>query len=167
MQTDDRPTLKWNVHEVNSALYESHHALILSFSHAQVASQAANSRNVAYTHERRRMHLKSGRPDKQGSAVRWQTRATRCITANVLLTSNVDAHCNKLETELSWQRFASKVAGFQLPQLHSTYPSCIWRLHLGWPRMSFANIFSTRKLESLAVSVEHRLVTDGQTHDDS
>jgi len=31
---------------------------------------------------------------------RWQTRATRCITANVLQTQ-VDAQCDKLATELS------------------------------------------------------------------
>jgi len=34
---------------------------------------------------------------------RWRTRATRCITANVLQTK-VDAQCDKLATELSWQR---------------------------------------------------------------
>jgi len=28
---------------------------------------------------------------------------------------------DKLATELSWQRFASTVANFQLPQLHLTY----------------------------------------------
>jgi len=44
----------------------------------------------------------------------------RCITANVLQTNQVDAHCDKLATELSWQRFASKVANFQLPHLHLT-----------------------------------------------
>jgi len=52
-----------------------------------------------------------------------------------------------------------------------TYPTCIWRLRWGWPRSSFAEIFSTRKLEcgvicvilSLAVSAEHQLVTDRQT----
>ena len=31
----------------------------------------------------------------------WQTCATRCITANVLQTSSVDAQCDKLATELS------------------------------------------------------------------
>jgi len=75
---------------------------------------------------------------------------------------NVDVQCNKLATKLIWQRFASKVADFQLPRLHSTHPTGIWCLHWGWPRLSFAKIFSTQKLESLAVSVEHRLVTDTQ-----
>jgi len=56
---------------------------------------------------------------------RWQTRATRRITANMLHTNNVDAQCDKLATELSWQSFASKVANFQLPHLHLTYPTCI------------------------------------------
>jgi len=37
----------------------------------------------------------------------------------------VDAQCDKLVTKLIWQRFASKVASFQLPHLHLT---C--RLHL-------------------------------------
>jgi len=49
----------------------------------------------------------------------------------VLQTSKVDAQCDKLVTELSWQCFASKVANFQLPHLHSTYRICIWRLHWG------------------------------------
>jgi len=36
---------------------------------------------------------------------------------------------NKLATELSRQRFASKVANFQSTHMHSTYtPTCIWRL---------------------------------------
>jgi len=39
---------------------------------------------------------------------RWQTRATRCITANVLQTNKVDAQCDKLATELRWQLFAWK-----------------------------------------------------------
>jgi len=34
---------------------------------------------------------------------RWRTRATRCITSNVLQTK-VDAQFDKLATELSWQR---------------------------------------------------------------
>ena len=107
---------------------------------------------------------------------RWQTRATRCITTNVLQTNKVDAQCDKLATELSWQRFASKVANLQLPHLHLTYPTCIWRLHWGWPRLSFAEIFGVRKRELWAIvwrcsrdptfslhSVEHRLVTDRRT----
>jgi len=62
---------------------------------------------------------------------RWQTRSTSCMTANVLQTNNVDAQCDKLATELSWQRFASKLANFQLPHLPLTYPTCIWRLRWG------------------------------------
>jgi len=46
-----------------------------------------------------------------------QTRATRCITSNVLQTNNVNAQCDKSATELSRQRLASKVATFQLPRL--------------------------------------------------
>jgi len=33
---------------------------------------------------------------------RWQTRTTRCITANMLQTSNVDAQGDKHANELSW-----------------------------------------------------------------
>ena len=87
------------------------------------------------------------------TSCRWQTRATRCITANVLQTSSAVAQCDKLATELSWQRFASKVANFQLPQLHLNYPTCIWRPRWGWPRLSFAEIFGVRKLESLGYRV--------------
>jgi len=54
----------------------------------------------------------------QGSAVA-ETRATRCITANVLQTNKVDAQCDKLATELSSQRFASKVANLQLPHVRT------------------------------------------------
>jgi len=72
----------------------------------------------------------------------WRTRATRCITANVLQTK-VDAQCDKLATEL--------VLCQKLPIL--TYPTCIWRLRRGWCRLSFAEIFSIRKLESLGYRV--------------
>jgi len=34
------------------------------------------------------------------SSCRLQTRATLCITVNVLQTNKVDAQCNKLATEL-------------------------------------------------------------------
>ena len=37
----------------------------------------------------------------QGSAVADKSRATRCITANVLQTSNVVVQCDELATELS------------------------------------------------------------------
>ena len=106
---------------------------------------------------------------------RWQNRATSCITANVLQTSNVNAECDKRAIELRWQRFESKVANFQLPQLHLTYQICD-SLRSGWPRLSFADILAIRKLESLCyrvalfawsdVSVKHRLVADRQTHND-
>ena len=66
----------------------------------------------------------------------WQTRATRCIMANVLQTNKVDAECDKLATNLSWQCVASKVTNVHLPHLHLTYSICIWRLHWGWPRLS-------------------------------
>jgi len=62
--------------------------------------------------------------------------------ANVLQTNNVDAQCDKLATELSWQRFASKVDNFQLPHLHLA-PA------LEWPRLNFVEIFGVRKLEFL------------------
>jgi len=38
----------------------------------------------------------------------------------------MDAQCDKLATELSWQRFTSKVANFQLLHLHFNQP----HLHL-------------------------------------
>ena len=88
----------------------------------------------------------------------------------------LDAQRDKLATELSWKRFASKVAHLQLLRLHLTYPTCIWRLRWGWVRLSFAEVFGIRKLRvsglsrgvvcvilRLAVSAEHRLVTDEQT----
>ena len=55
-----------------------------------------------------------------GSAVA-DKRATRCITANVLQTSKMDAQCYKLTTELSWQCFASEIANFQQRHLKLTY----------------------------------------------
>ena len=81
----------------------------------------------------------------QGSAVADKSRATRCITVNVLQTSNVVAQCDELATELSWQHFASKVVNFQQLHLHLTYPTCIWRPRWGWPCLSFAQIFGNRK----------------------
>ena len=116
---------------------------------------------------------------KQGLAVADKTRATCCIRASVLQTNNVDAQCDKLATKLSWQCFALEVANLQLPHLHLTYPTCIWRLHWGWPHLSFAEIFSTRKrvpglsccivymILCLDISVERWLVTVGQTHNSS
>ena len=70
----------------------------------------------------------------QGSAVAYKpARRAASRRANVLQTNKVDAQCLKLATELSWERFASKVANLQLPHLHLTYPACIWRLWLGDP----------------------------------
>jgi len=106
---------------------------------------------------------------------RWQTRAKRCITASVLQTNKVDAQCDKLATKLSWKRFASKFAILQLPHLHLTYSTCIWRL--GWSDVfEFCRDFRRQKAMSpwrsvvcvilrLAVSVEPSCDkrTDGQT----
>ena len=78
----------------------------------------------------------------QGSAVA-DNRVMCCIMTNVLQANKIDAQCGKLAMELSWQCFASKVANFQLPHLHLTYSTCIWRFYL-----SFAEIFSVKKLES-------------------
>jgi len=75
-------------------------------------------------------------------------RATRCITANVMQTK-VDAQCDKLATELSWQRLASKL---ESRQFAATTPALnLPHLHLAPPLqgVSFADISSVRKLESL------------------
>jgi len=68
---------------------------------------------------------------------RWQTRATRSIMAKVMQTNNVNAQCDKLATELSWQRFSSKVANFQPQHLHLTYLTCIWHFRWGWSLLNF------------------------------
>jgi len=102
---------------------------------------------------------------------RWQTRTTCCITANMLQINKVDAQCDKLASELSWQRFASKVANIQLPHLHLTCPTCIWRLRWWWSCLSFVESFGIRKLESLRDHTFSRFSrtptcdrqTDGQT----
>jgi len=52
--------------------------------------------------------------------------------ANLLQISKVEGQCDKLAAELSWQRLASKVVNFQLPHLHLTYRTCIWRFCWGW-----------------------------------
>jgi len=59
--------------------------------------------------------------------------------------------CDKLATDLSWQRFVSTVVNVQLPQLHLMHPTCIWRLRWRWPRLIFAAIFGTRKRESQTI----------------
>jgi len=110
---------------------------------------------------------------------RWKTLATRYITANMLQTM-VDAQCDKLATELSWQRlrrsirfrvvasYLSKVANFNLPHLYLAPP-------LGMTPFEFCRPLrhqNTRPhsvsygvicvILRLVVSVEHRLVTDRQ-----
>ena len=103
---------------------------------------------------------------------RWQTRATRCVTANVLQTYKADAQCDKLAIELRWQRLASKVANCQLPHSVNLYPTCIGA-SIGVTPVEFCRDFRRQKTRvtglscgivcvilRLAVSVEHRLVTD-------
>ena len=100
--------------------------------------------------------LKTGQGPKNLTRIRcrWQTRATRCITANVLQTNKVDAQSDKLATELSWQCFASKVANFQLPHVHLTYPTCIWRPLLAVTPFEFCRYFRRQKtIESLGCHV--------------
>ena len=75
------------------------------------------------------------------------------LTLRSMANAQVDAQCDKLAPELSWRRFASKVANFQLSYLHLAYPTCIWHLRWGWPRLGFAESFSIRKLESLGYHV--------------
>jgi len=58
----------------------------------------------------------------------------RCITASVL-RAKVDAQCDKLATELSWQcLWRSTFDVFKSPIL--IYSTCIWRLRWGWPHLS-------------------------------
>jgi len=120
------------------------------------------------------------RREKTSISCRWRTRATRCITANVLQTK-VDVQCDKLATELSWQRlqrstfpsyselfvesrqflrtppaFGASVGGdpiWVLPR--SSAPENHRAIVLGYRAALFA--------WSLAVSVQHRFVTDRQT----
>ena len=109
----------------------------------------------------------------------WRTRATRCITANVLQTK-VDAQCDKLATELSWQHFRrltfssySKLfvesRQCYLPHLHLTSPLGVTpiefcrnlrRQKTGFQWLSFGVV---SVIIRVAVSVEHRLVSDRQT----
>jgi len=106
------------------------------------------------------------------TSCRLQTRATRCITANVLRANKVDAECDKLATELRWQRLAPKVANCQLPHSVNLYPTCIGA-SIGVTPVEFCRDFRHQKTRvtglscgvvcvilHLAVSVEHRLVTD-------
>jgi len=45
--------------------------------------------------------LHRAKPFKTSISCHRQTRATRCITANMLQTNKVDAQCDELATELS------------------------------------------------------------------
>ena len=70
----------------------------------------------------------------QATSAHKTSISCRCITANVL-QRKVDAQCNKLVTELSWQRLRrstfssySEFICWKAPIL--TYPTCIWCLRL-------------------------------------
>jgi len=62
----------------------------------------------------------------------WQTRATRCITANVLQTKKVNAHCDKLATEL--------VSKLESRQFSATAPVSLFNLRY-LPRLQLAPPF--------------------------
>ena len=101
----------------------------------------------------------------------WQTCVMRCIMANVLQTK-VDAHCDKLATDRSWQRlWRSKFANFNVPHLHLAPPLGValfqfcwdlWRQKTGVPGLSCGVLCLILRL---AISVEYWLVADRQTHD--
>jgi len=80
---------------------------------------------------------------------RWQTRAMRCITANMLQTK-IDAVCDKLATELSWQRLQlstfSSYSELKICRKSQilTYPPA-YGAPVGWPRLSFGEIFGNKK----------------------
>jgi len=87
-----------------------------------------------------------------------------------------DDQSDELPTELSWQRFVRRKSPIFGYTARAFNPTFIWRLRWEWPSLGFGKIFATRKLESLGyrdygtvcviprlvVSVEHRLLTDGQ-----
>ena len=96
--------------------------------------------------------------------------------------NKMDAQCDKLATELSWQCFVSKVANLQLPHVHLTYPTCTWRLRWDDPvwillRFSVSENWSPWLIvwRCLRVPTFSRLSrtqtcdrrTDRQTYDDS
>jgi len=83
----------------------------------------------------------------------WRTCATRCITTNVLQTHKVDAQCDKLATELSWQHFASEVANFQLPHLHVSYTHPHLAHPLGVTPFEFSRDFRQQKTRFLGYRV--------------
>jgi len=107
---------------------------------------------------------------------RWQTRAMRCITANMLQAHKVDAQCDKLATERSWQCFASKFTNFATPHLNLTYTSPAFGASIGGDAVWVLTRVRHQKTRvpvllcgivcvilCLAISVKHRLMTDRWT----
>jgi len=89
--------------------------------------------------------------------------------ANMRQTNKMDAQCDRLVTERSWQCFVLKVTSLQLRRLHLAPP-------LGVTLFEFCRDFQQQKTRvpglscgvvcvilRLAISVEHWLVMDGQT----
>ena len=73
-------------------------------------------------------------------------------------TAKADVQCDKLATYPTRQRlrlstFSSYSESFAESRQFLTYPTCIWRIHWGWPHSSFAEIFGIRNLESLGYRV--------------
>ena len=106
---------------------------------------------------------------------RWQTRATRCITANVLQTHKVDAQSINLRPNyklttprVESRQLAAIARAFSVPHLHLQPPLEVipfefyrdFRLQkTSVPGLSCAVVCVILRL---AVSLEHRLVTDGR-----
>ena len=114
----------------------------------------SSSWRVMYSAAAATMRTSGGKPfqnsdpsrsdSKQGSALADKPLAMHCSMANVW------SICD--QAKLATLRVDSR-ANFQLPQLQLTYHTCIWRLCCGWFRLSFAEIFGNRKLESLGYRV--------------
>ena len=98
----------------------------------------------------------------------WLTNPRDALHHGERAANKVDAQCDKLATELSWQSLASKVANLQL-HLHLANP-------LGMTPFELCRDFWHQKTRvhglwcgvvcvilRLTLSVEHRLVTDGPT----
>jgi len=142
---------KWNVHhqshqvvcfiDVNILVFLSSEWIVTGLAFTRITAPAQLALN--YCCRRYPQESDLVLCDSTRISCHWQTHTTHCITANVLQTSKVDAQCDKLVTELTWQRFTSEVANLQLPHLHLTTP-------LGLTRLSFAEIFGIRKPESLS-----------------
>ena len=101
----------------------------------------------------------------QLSLTNWQTCTMHCITTNV----QVEAQCDELAIELSWQRFVLKVANFQLPHMQlvprlGATPFEFWR-DFWHPKTRVPGLSCgiVCVILRLAVSVEHRLVTNRWT----